>query len=390
MRTITISAAQERIINEAINGRLRLPSHLFDDIRSGITPLSDTELFPKDGPLLDIAAARFEEVKNQFSDDIESFPISEVSAKLGKLITACKRKEEPIRSQLEKICLNAIIETFNVPEYGVEISGELVPEISANTQFHIFPDNNEEVEFQDFSEMQDRDSDVEKRKVLDALIVGGATRLSEQIMKKFLGDIFELDEDLPHLYSKIMKINDYLIFSQKFEIKDNSHKQGGYVEVFLGDDVQPNRIEAHGIIFPILLIELLRGCLELWASLGLPDDLGKAKNVINQADALENDPWYTRLGPILWDRIWLGGIDYKYLPTFFANLSSLPKENFNNILREVFATTKKGEEYINNLVDKAKHDDDYSSFEYDIKQKQSEKGVIEDGYFTEEELDGTI
>ena len=74
------------------------------------------------------------------------------------------------------------------------------------------------------------------------------------------------------------------------------------------------------------------------------------------------------------------------LPTFIMNLCSLSDNEFNNLLREVFARTRLGKEELSKLAEKSKYEDDYSSFEYDIRQKQSERGIIEDGYFTEEEL----
>ena len=214
-------------------------------------------------------------------------------------------------------------------------------------------------------------------------------RLSEMAFKNSFSKIFDIDEDLPHLYSKIMKINDYLLFSQPFEIEDNSHKQGGYVEVTLGNDVTPSKIEARAVMAPMLLIELIRGCMELWASNGLPDDIDAARAAINKADALVNDPWYSRLGPVLWDKIYdsIPEFDTKSLPTFIMELSSIPTEDFEKKMSEVFAGTKAGKKFIEEISEKAKYDDEYSSFEYDIKQKQSERGVIEDEYFREDELD---
>ena len=387
MRKILVTEEQERLINEALGARLQLPSHIFSDINSGNTPLSKLPCFPNSGLLLDIAKKRFDDVKAEFSDDITSYENEEVISKLSKLFAKCLKKEEPIRSQLEKICLNSIVELFDIPEDGVRFECELTPNISNHTEFHITPDTDENFEYEDYAAIETEDSDTQKRIMLDALIVGGAIRLSETALKNAFGKIFEIDEELPHLYSKIMKINDYLIFSQPFEIKDESHKQGGYVKVTLGNDLTPNKIEARAVIAPILLIELLRGCFELWASNGLPDDMWRAKAAINKADALVNDPWYSRIGPVLWDRIADSAkLENKSLPTFVMNLSMLPEEEFNSTLKEIFAGTRLGKEEISKLAEKSKYDDEYSSFEYDIRQKQSEKGIIEDGYFTEEEL----
>lgn len=387
MKKILVTEEQRRIINEALGARVQIPSHLFSDVKGGKTPFNGNPCFPDDGILLDTLGKRYKEVQEVFSDDIASHSNEEVMSKLNKLYVQCLRKEENIRGQLEKICLNSIIELFNIPQEGVKIECELTPEISNRTQFHITPDTDENFEYENCAEMESEDADTNKRIVTNALIVGGAIRLSEIAMKNSFEKIFELDEELPHLYSKIMKINDYLIFSQPFEIEDNSHKQGGYVNVTLGNDLTPPKIEARAVIAPILIIELLRGCLELWASHGLPDDISRAEAAINRADAIINDPWYSRIGPVIWDSIaeQISG-DTVSLPTFVMNLCSLPNEDFNNLIKEVLYHTKLGKEELSRIADKSRYEDEYSSFEYDIRQKQSERDVIEDGYFTEEEL----
>jgi len=385
---IYITEEQKNLLNEAmeINNTLpQVPSHLLEDKNN---PLLDNPALPANA-VDKFLAKRYIEVKSEFSDDITEYDNKVVLGKLSRLIAKCLKKEEKIKPQLEDICVHALTESFNIPEDGVEISCTLSTEISQKTQFHITPDTDENFEYEDYASMEQEDSDTKKREITNALIVGGAIKLSNKIIKNYISKIFDLDEELPHLYSEIMKINDYLLFSQKFEIKDDSHKQGGYVTVKMGNDTVPTKIEATAVIFPILLIESLRGCLELWASHGLPDDISKAKAVINKADALVNDPWYTRIGPALWDKIYTD-LDTKYLPTFFSNLCELSNNNFFGILKECFANTKLGKQEILNLSNKAKYEDDYSSFEYDIQKKQSDRSVIEDGYFTEEELNEAV
>ncbi len=65
-------------------------------------------------------------------------------------------------------------------------------------------------------------------------------RLSEMAFKNSFSKIFDIDEDLPHLYSKIMKINDYLLFSQPFEIEDIKKLLAEAPGVVLQDDPQNN------------------------------------------------------------------------------------------------------------------------------------------------------
>ena len=386
MKKVVITERQKSIIEEALDERAKLPMHLLQGVTSKSTPLSACECIPNDGFLLDLISKRYNEVKSQFSDDITKYDNKQVLSKLSKLTVECIKREKLIKDQLEKICLNTIIDMFKVPENGVELTCSLEETIDSRRTFHITPDTDEDYQYEDYDSIESEESEAQKRMMLNTIIVGGAIRVADIMFKNCLAEIFDLDEELPHLYSQIMKINDYLLFSLNFKIKDNSHKQGGYVEVHLGNDTTPTKIEAHAMIFPILLIEAVRGCMELWASHGLPDDIKTAKAVLNKADALENDPWYTRIGPILWDKLCGKADECKYIPSFIMNLSEIPVSEFNRMLREVIAGTKSGEKMVDDLISGSKYDDDYSDFEYDIKKKQEDKGLITDDYFSNEEI----
>lgn len=387
MKNVTLTEQQNKVISEALGKRLQLPSYLLSGITNRQTPLSNCKAAQNYQTLLDLAAKRYAEIKSNFTDDITEYPIEKVYAKLSTLSNMCINKEKIIKKQLEEICVNGIIEYFNVPEDGVDISCELVNEIPSRTQFHITPDTDEDFRYEDYESMENEDADTQKRLMLNTLIVGGAMRVSWEILRKNFEKIFDLDEELPHVYSEIMKINEYLVFSQNVNISDNNHKQGGYVEVTLGNDITDTKIEARAVICPILLLELVRGCMELWISNGLPDDIDTAKSVINKADALENDPWYMRFGPIIWDRLFnLRKRELKHLPSFLTIVSTLPNDTFVSLFQEIVSNTKKGEDLAEKLYKEAEYDDEYSNFEYDIKQKQSERGIIEDDYFSDDEI----
>lgn len=388
MKNVTLTEQQNKVISEALGKRLQLPSYLLSDITNRQTPLSNCKVAQNYQTLLDLAAKRYAEIKSNFTDDITSFEPKKVYEKLSRLTNICIKKEENIKGQLEQICMNGIIESFNVPADGINISCDLVSEIPSRTQFHITPDSDENFRYEDYDKMEAEDLQTQKRLILNALIVGGAIRISWEILRKNFEKIFDLDEELPHLYSEIMKINEYLVFSQNVQISDNSHKQGGYVDVSLGNDVTPTKIDAKAIICPILMVELVRGCMELWISHGLPDDIDSAKSIINKADALENDPWYMRFGPIIWDRLFsTKKNDLKYLPSFLMIVSTLDENEFTSLFKEIMSNTKRGDEMADKIYREAEYEDEYSNFEYDIKQKQSERGIIEDDYFSDSEIE---
>ena len=390
MRKILITEEQERIINEAklsAGMQAALPSFVVDSINSPLNPLASTGYFAN-GVLKKMVSSRNEEINAYFLDDINSYPKGKVFSKLSKLIAKCKEKEEPIRDSLERICFNTVCEIFAIPDNSVEINCKLVSEIPASHQFLVTPDTDEDYEYDSISAMESSDSEIRKRKIINALACGAAERIAEQSRKLWVNDVFELDEELPHLYSKIMKINEYLVFNTDVQITDKSHKQGGSVETRPSPMGELAKINTSGIIFPVLLQETIRGVIEMLSSYGLPDDKDSARRVANIADALENDPWNMRVGAVMWDCICgsVNKFDSKHFPYFFKELVSLPTNEFESVMKEVFAKTKVGREKVNGIYNQSRYDDEYDKFSADIAAKQ-ERDVIEDDYFSEEELE---
>lgn len=385
MKKILITESQDKIIQEAIaeNKLLpRLPLHVLEDIRNGNNPFSACPSLMQ-GSLERLLAKAYKATIDEFSDDITSYSETEVINALSKLTTKIIKKEEPIRQQLEALCLKIVNESFCVPKEGVRLGCELVNEIPDDGKLRVEPNGSQDVVYDDVAAMENNDAEIEKRKLLCALITGMASKLSESLRKKYIGEIFDIDEELPHLYSKAMKINDYLIFATTPKISEKRTSQGGYSNVKLGTDIVPTEITAYGIMFPIVLFETIKGCLELFISHGLPDDIHSAKSILEQADVLVNDPWYMRLGTAIYKY----DVSPKYVPTFLMNISQLPVNEFFSASKEIIAGTRKGETIIQNMISDAQYSDDYDAFQGDLIQKQTDKNIVTDDCFSEQELE---
>ena len=386
---IIISEKQAKYITESelLNALSpALPEFFTDKPVKTSNPFVNTGYFVG-GVLNKLARNRQKEILSYFSDDITSYSNDEIYTKLSKLIAKCKKHEEPIKEQLEKICCNTVVQLFNIPQDSLKLTCNLIPEISSTKSFHIKPDTDEDVEYDAIEDIEQYDADSNKRRIINAVSCGAAKCIAEQSKKLWIDEIFELDEELPHLYSQIMKINDYLIFTNNVEITDKSHKQGGFVEVHLTHEDEISSIEATGIIFPILLQETVRGIIDMIASFGLPDDVDSARRVTNIADALENDPWNMRFGPEMWNCI-LSSVpkfQTENFAYFYKKLVELPVEEFSVLMKEVFAGTRKGKQEIENLYNSSKYEDEYNKFVGDLALKRG-KDIIDDDCFTEEEL----
>ena len=365
-----------------------LPDFVVEKEETVTNPFINTGYFVR-GVLNKLATERQEEVRGYFSDDIDSFSKDKVAGKLSKLVTKCIKLEEPNKDKLEKICSNTVVKIFGIPEDAVTLSCELGP-VSSTKSFHIKPDT-EEYEYDTIEDIDEYDADTNKRRIINALSYGAAKEIAEQSKSLWINEIFDIDEELPHLYSQIMKINDYIVFNTDIKIEDKDHKQGGNVEISLGHEDEVANISSTGVIFPILLQETVRGVIDMIGTFGLPDDINSAERVTNIADALENEPWNMRFGPAMWNRVIsnIDGFETEMFAPFFKKLVELDTDEFSMLMKEVFAGTKQGKSKIAEIYNEAKYDNEYDKFTNDLALRNG-KDIIDDDCFTEEELDGNF
>lgn len=383
MKNVFLTEKQIQYIHNENRKEYGIPSKIFNALenKESNIPLDDKEFSKK------ILTKRFDEIKKDFTDDISQIPLEKVSNHFNKLMRLCQEKEKNIRPQLEKLCYNTLVQLFNIPEDEIIFKCELVDFIDNGLEFHISPDTNEDYEYNSLDEIDGEGIEVQKRRLIDSLVYGVSMSLFEKAKKIYINELFDIDEELPHLYSKLIKINEYLLFNVDDEVKDDNHHQGGFVKVVLGNEEKMSNIDVKALTFPILLIESIKGIMELISSNGLPDDFNVAKNVLNKADILEEEPWDMRFGVGLWNMVTLNrDIEPKIIPDFFGKLIDIDAKDFISLFKELANNTKIGKQAIGELLDDCEYNSKYNDFEKDILVKQSEKDLISDGYFTEEEL----
>ena len=103
-----------------------LPDDIISMVTANKTSLGNNPSIPDifDVPfLLKLTEQGFEQAKNKLKEigEINDIEETELEPALSKLILKCKKMEEPIRNELEKICINYVIDLFGVPEDTVDI-----------------------------------------------------------------------------------------------------------------------------------------------------------------------------------------------------------------------------------------------------------------------------
>jgi hypothetical protein len=207
-------------------------------------------------------------------------------------------------------------------------------------------------------------------------------------ISSYIRELFEIDDELPSLYKKIIKYNEILLFFEKDKLKEDSDTtEAGKVDVTMDMPQNMVKIDAEGIIFPVLLNETIKGILELAIAHGLPENREKAEYVIKKSDFKLAELWDMRLGSALWNIIasQIDNMDVVEPNFFLMTLAELPSDKFNDCLREIFGRTKRGERILKNIVSKIESEKDKDDFN-DFIQQSNDSVEIEDGYYTSEEL----
>lgn len=214
----------------------------------------------------------------------------------------------------------------------------------------------------DLTPEEEKQLEIEKRNVINALIQGNAKRgqFAYQI-EDFKNQLDQIDARLYPLYNKIMSANDLMYFTDEDLIEALGGNAAG--EAGKGDDDDEDDDDgeepkdlwyANGLIFPILVHELVKvfdmiPARSQWKGM----DPEMASQVISQTDTMQNEPMNFRVGAqlvkdirfLLPDEL-IEDPKMKVIKPFFQQaLYSVPaKEFLQDIIANVVSTDPKDKE----------------------------------------------
>jgi len=200
---------------------------------------------------------------------------------------------------------------------------------------------NEEVEreAQAADALADITPEIAKRKVINALIHGGA--VSKNYAYQLINtDLAAINPGLTTLYGIAMAGSELGYFatpdSMAAMAKDSPDLAGGSSEVEFEDGNVPV-VKARGLIFPMLIQELAKGLLELVSYEGLPSDPKMAQEVIDKSDFVDEESWAMIMGRGLWTRFVsaLGGDQDEITMHLYNKIVQMPVEQFNRTMQAI-------------------------------------------------------
>lgn len=383
-KTIYITEELAKELETKVQPITELPQDIKNVLRNHKTSLGAHPSFPPEEEIsfdAIMTLKRFREVTEKVTKlNLPDYSTQAIQTQLNVLTKQCKTLESSFKDKLENLCYNYVIDLFQVPDGLVNFDCKLVDKVDAD---RAPVQDKEHFEFEDIAHRSRLHDAVYKRRLINAIITGGAMRLSA-ISKSLIGELYEMSPELPALYRTITTLNEYLLFTKNnMGISTKDKKQAGISYLTIGNETTKNKIVAEGEIFPILLHESIRGFLEMFAAYGLPSSKKECAYVMSKADFIDAEPWDMRMGPAIWDYLMerFEQPETENIPMLLTVLFSQTTNKFNSILQEIFGETKRGERMVQKILMKTQEEFEADDFDKLMAKKQTDTSIINDEYF---------
>jgi len=281
------------------------------------------------------------------------------------------------REDLERLAVELVIKEMGIPEGALQFDTKIVGMGEIDTQ-----DFNREMQQQPNIDPVDIEQDLmtdlesmtmekAKRRLINLMIQGASKR--GHYMYHYVADkIREItgSDRIIGQYGILMSVNDSLYWQlsdEKMKIMMGGGGAGGSIggKEEVRRETNPPTIVARGVNFPILVHELIKGIMELFAIQGRPtdeegnEDEESWSEIEGSEDTLEKELWDLRLGPPIWDRIRrqfpesiLTDENKKELQNYLlTNMFKLPAKNFLVFAKEVLSGSENGRRLMDDLAD---------------------------------------
>lgn len=297
--------------------------------------------------------------------------------------------ERQHRDDLEKLAVELVTKEMGIPEGKLQFDVKIVGlgEIDTSDfqrgmgeQPNIEPI---EIEQDLMDDLDTLNLERAKRRLINSMVQGSSKKghymyhMVDEKIREITGS-----DDLINQYGILMSINDTLYWQLSDESMQMMMSGGGGGGVAGKEKVDrnttPPTIYARGINFPVLVHEIIKGIMELFAVQGQPEDQEIASRVSELEDTMEKEIWDLRLGPAIWDRIRsqfpeeiVVDENQRELQNFLlTKIFKLPARQFLVFMKEVISGSEQGKtlmsqmlEAINQMFNNVDYENAMSQFE---------------------------
>ena len=306
--------------------------------------------------------------------------------------------ENEHRPELEQLAVELVTKEMGIPEGSFQFDVKIVGMGEIDTEDFNREEGNQEnptevdieVEEELMDDIAGLDLERAKRRMINSMIQGASKRghymyqLVPQKIQEITGS-----EQLINLYGILMSINDTLYWQLSDQMMQMMMGGGGQAvggKESVDRNTQPPTIYARAVNFPILVHEVLKGIMEVFAIQGQPEDQDVFQQVIQHEDTLEKEMWDLRLGPAIWDRI-RGQFPIEILTDenkveiqnyLLVEIFKLPARRFLILMKEVVSGSETGKRLIQQIVTGIEQMLNNQSYEETMNQFEDDLETLDD------------
>lgn len=297
---------------------------------------------------------------------------------LMQSVSKITQLEQNHHRELENLAVELIMKEMSIPEGSLKFDVKIVTDGNIDSSDFNHSENQvnkPSVEIDDENFIIDEDLEKTKRRLINSIIQGSSKRghYMYHLVEDKLNEIINNESIIP-VYGVMMSINDILYWQLDDDImKSLSGGNGGDPSIAgkeqIDRNTEPPTIYARGVNFPVLVHEIIKGIMELFAIQGLPENYEEFEK---EEDTIENENWDLRVGPSIWSKlrsqfpieIIIDNEKIEQQNYLLVEIFKLPAKEFLYFMREIMKESDEGKRMMNELMNKivnSFNDDEYEN-----------------------------
>jgi hypothetical protein len=226
----------------------------------------------------------------------------QVAMQLQQLAMQVMRLEQGNQDLLEQLAYDVVYEAYpylKSNEDVIEIDAKIVPQSQVKDALQPNTPDEEDIDELSVEEenemMDDIAADLKKRRLINAITQGGSTfsKSAHYVQQEYI-DIVG-GEGTSDKYKDLMQtaldMIDFMVGMASMNMggSDLENSATGAESVFYDFEKEKWVIKARAIVFPVLVLEIVKGMYEIIGLFGF-DDLERGEKVVSKIDKIKNEP----------------------------------------------------------------------------------------------------
>jgi len=269
--------------------------------------------------------------------------------------------EQPVAQQLEQLAIQIVEEQMGMQHGDVDWDVKLGTREDIDPSQFQFENKDEKPEIptlnfgdqmvKQFDE-EDIKKEVDKQRIINSFTQGAAQKAKNMFFFA-QQELNQISPQLVQLYKQYIPLTQYRYWTKGDPAETPaiggamSLEQEGEEE----EEEQKIKITATATTFVVLLAEMTKGVMEVFALHNLPLDRDIIPHVKKQTESLQNERWDIRLGQDYWGKLLtaMDVTDPRKRAQIYTEIVKLPAEEFNALIKGVLSGDQQAKQKIQEL-----------------------------------------